>query len=136
MTLTRLLGTVTSRLSTGRSPLPSLDITTASTGLLCWRDLHPQEWQLASLHPLNTDLYEAPRVKWIFRLQHSPHFLGVSTRRRSAFIGTVARVLGRASGQPPKPGGARRRRAGLTAKARAKRQWGLATLRRVISGLV
>src|SRR5262245_34030788 len=55
MTLTRLLGTVTSRLSTGRSPLPSLDITTASTGLLCWRDLHPQEWQLASLHPLNTD---------------------------------------------------------------------------------
>src|SRR5262249_26284671 len=61
MTLTRLLGTVTSRLSTGRSPLPSLDITTASTGLLCWRDLHPQEWQLASLHPLNTDSTPALR---------------------------------------------------------------------------
>jgi hypothetical protein len=32
-------------------------------------------------------------------------------------MATVARVLGRASGQPPKPGGARRRREGLTAKA-------------------
>src|SRR5215510_9276033 len=60
MTLTRLLGTVTSRLSTGRSPLPSPDITTASTGLLCWRDLHPQEWQLASLHPLGTSLEISP----------------------------------------------------------------------------
>src|SRR5262249_48747078 len=59
MTLTRLLGTVTSRLSTGRSPLPSLDITTASTGLLCWRDLHPQEWQLASLHPPELTLVSA-----------------------------------------------------------------------------
>src|SRR5215470_19235598 len=29
---------------------PLLDITTASTGLLCWRDFHPQEWQLDSLH--------------------------------------------------------------------------------------
>jgi Transposase DDE domain group 1 len=25
-------------------------MTTTVTGLLCWRDLHPQEWQLASLH--------------------------------------------------------------------------------------
>src|SRR5262245_41756474 len=33
-----------------RSPLPSLDITTTVTGLLCWRDSHPLEWQLASLH--------------------------------------------------------------------------------------
>src|SRR6516165_2818452 len=29
---------------------PLLDMTTASTGLLCWRDFHPQEWQLDSLH--------------------------------------------------------------------------------------
>src|SRR5262245_63493856 len=29
---------------------PLLDITTASTGLLCRRDFHPQEWQLDSLH--------------------------------------------------------------------------------------
>src|SRR5215471_20263188 len=40
----------TSRLSTVRSPSPPLDITTTSTGLLCRRDLHPLEWQLASLH--------------------------------------------------------------------------------------
>ena len=32
----------------------SLDMTTASTGLLCWRDLHPLEWQLASLHQIRT----------------------------------------------------------------------------------
>src|SRR5580700_6384232 len=43
-------GTFTSRLSTVRSPSPSLDMTTTVTGLLCWRDSHPLEWQLASLH--------------------------------------------------------------------------------------
>ena len=43
-------GTFTSRLPTGRSPFPPLDMTTTSTGLLCRRDLHPLEWQLASLH--------------------------------------------------------------------------------------
>src|SRR5262249_21873541 len=52
MTLTRLLGTVTSRLSTKVGSL--LDITTASTGLLCWRDFHPLEWQLDSLHQIRT----------------------------------------------------------------------------------
>src|SRR5438105_7187104 len=40
----------TSRLPTDRSPSPLLGITTTATGLLCWRDLHPLEWQLASLH--------------------------------------------------------------------------------------
>src|SRR3954465_4753317 len=45
-------GAFTSRLPTGRSPFPSLDMTTTATGLLCWRDFHPQEWQLASLHPI------------------------------------------------------------------------------------
>ncbi len=43
-------GTFTSKLSTDRSPFPLLDITTTPTGLLCWRDSHPLEWQLASLH--------------------------------------------------------------------------------------
>ena len=43
-------GAFTSRLSTDRSPSPSLDITTTASGLLCWRDFHPLEWQLASLH--------------------------------------------------------------------------------------
>src|SRR6202030_2960544 len=40
----------TSRLPTDRLPSPLLDITTTATGLLCWRDSHPLEWQLASLH--------------------------------------------------------------------------------------
>jgi hypothetical protein len=31
---------------------PLLDMTTTVTGLLCWRDFHPQEWQLASLHQI------------------------------------------------------------------------------------
>src|SRR5258708_32622932 len=43
-------GTFTSRLSTDTSPSPSLDITTTVTGLLRWRDSHPLELQLASLH--------------------------------------------------------------------------------------
>src|SRR3954454_1922273 len=43
-------GAFTSRLPAGRSPFPPLDMTTTATGLLCWRDFHPQEWQLASLH--------------------------------------------------------------------------------------
>src|SRR3954454_4231732 len=41
-------GTFTSRLPAGRSPFPPLDMTTTATGLLCWRDFHPQEWQLSS----------------------------------------------------------------------------------------
>jgi hypothetical protein len=44
----------TSRLPAGRSPFLPLDITTTGLELLCWRDLHPQEWQLASLHQIRT----------------------------------------------------------------------------------
>jgi hypothetical protein len=44
----------TSRLPTDRLPSPLLDITTTATGLLCWRDFHPLEWQLASLHQNRT----------------------------------------------------------------------------------
>src|SRR6266487_2317612 len=47
-------GAFTSRLSTDRSPSPLLGMTTTATGLLCWRDLHPLEWQLASLHQNRT----------------------------------------------------------------------------------
>src|SRR5438045_8060362 len=43
-------GAFTSRLPTDRLPSPLLDMTTTATGLLCWRDFHPLEWQLASLH--------------------------------------------------------------------------------------
>src|ERR1700676_1475715 len=42
-------GAFTSRLSAGRAPSPLLDMTTTASGLICWRDFHPQEWQLASL---------------------------------------------------------------------------------------
>ena len=55
-------GTFTSRLSTDRSPSPPLDITTTATGLLCWRDSHPPEWQLASLHGQRQN----PKPKWEF----------------------------------------------------------------------
>src|SRR6266404_6240350 len=44
----------TSRLPTDRSPSPLLDMTTTASGLLCWRDFHPLEWQLASLHQNRT----------------------------------------------------------------------------------
>src|SRR6266481_5129313 len=47
-------GAFTSRLPTDRLPSPLLDMTTTATGLLCWRDLHPLEWQLASLHQNRT----------------------------------------------------------------------------------
>jgi hypothetical protein len=36
-------GTFTSWLPACRSPFPPLDMTTTVTGLLCWRDFHPQE---------------------------------------------------------------------------------------------
>ena len=42
-------GAFTSRLPTDRLPSPLLDMTTTAAGLLCWRDFHPLEWQLASL---------------------------------------------------------------------------------------
>jgi len=41
--VSRPTGAFTSRLSTGRSPFPLLDMTTTVTGLLCWRDFHPLE---------------------------------------------------------------------------------------------
>src|SRR6202047_4494165 len=47
-------GAFTSRLPTDRLPSPLLDMTTTATGLLCWRDFHPLEWQLASLHQIRT----------------------------------------------------------------------------------
>jgi hypothetical protein len=52
-------GALTSRLSTARSPSPLLDMTTTVTGLLCWRDSHPLEWQLASLHQIRTCSFPA-----------------------------------------------------------------------------
>src|SRR3974390_1714127 len=52
-------GAFTSRLPTDRLSSPLLDITTTATGLLCWRDFHPREWQLASLHQIRTCSFPA-----------------------------------------------------------------------------
>src|ERR1700704_308752 len=59
-------GAFTSRLPTDRLPSPLLDMTTTATGLLCWRDSHPLEWQLASLHQTltTTSSISAARPKW------------------------------------------------------------------------
>src|SRR4051812_42636587 len=38
--------------SGGSVAFPAAGYDYNSTGLLCWRDFHPQEWQLASLHPI------------------------------------------------------------------------------------
>ena len=57
-------GASTSRLSTDRSPSPLLDMTTTATGLLCWRDSHPLEWQLASLHQTRMCRFPASGSSW------------------------------------------------------------------------
>src|SRR5665811_533554 len=41
------------------SPSPLLDITTTATGLRGWRDSHPLEWQLASLHGHSRPMHSA-----------------------------------------------------------------------------
>src|SRR6516225_9012049 len=57
-------GASTSRLSTDRPPSPLLDMTTTATGLLCWRDFHPLEWQLASLHQTRMCRFPASGSSW------------------------------------------------------------------------
>src|SRR6266403_998554 len=47
-------GAFTSRLPTDRLPSPWLAMNTTAPGLLWWRDFHPLEWQLASLHQNRT----------------------------------------------------------------------------------
>src|SRR6516165_6349075 len=57
-------GTLRARLvSAGRSPFLLLDMTTTASGLLCWRDFHPLERQLASLH-LFDDLVGATEQRY------------------------------------------------------------------------
>src|SRR5262249_46107943 len=85
-------GASTSRLSTDRSPSPLLDMTTTATGLLCWRDFHPPEWQLASLHQIldaqaDADwraFAQAPEGSCVRTL------LGVPMRREGVLIGAIA----------------------------------------------
>src|SRR5215471_19659772 len=63
----------TSRLPTDRSPSPLLGMTTAVTGLLCWRDLHPLEWQLASLHQNRTCGFPAYGLYGAFAVKGTSH---------------------------------------------------------------
>jgi hypothetical protein len=48
-------------------------MTTASTGLLCWRDFHPLEWQLASLQGLRM-MPTFPRSPLRFRKAGFPRY--------------------------------------------------------------
>src|SRR6202011_4171347 len=77
----------TSRLPTDRLPSPLLDMTTTATGLLCWRDFHPLEWQLASLHQIRTCSFPA----------YGSH-LGCLTAKRLFGQGWRTRGLGRKAG--------------------------------------
>jgi hypothetical protein len=66
-------GAFTSRLSTDRSPSSLLDMTTTATGLLCWRDSHPLEWQLASLHQNRTCGFPAYGLYGAFFVKRTSH---------------------------------------------------------------
>jgi hypothetical protein len=85
--------TFTSRLSTGRSSFPSLDITTVALSKLHRRDFHPLEHQLASLHLLHI------RMTLSFT---TPRRFNRRTRRPAMtreptpnyFLGVVAAIVG------------------------------------------
>src|SRR3954469_7469021 len=80
-------GTFTSRLPAGRSPFPPLDMTTTATGLLCWRDFHPQEWQLASLHRIYSGSRPWTQVhaRWLSNLsfEHPAQYLVLREYRQA-----------------------------------------------------
>src|SRR4051795_10449296 len=80
-------GTFTSRLPAGRSPFPPLDMTTTATGLLCWRDFHPQEWQLASLHRIYSGSRPWTQVhaRWLSSLsfEHPAQYLVLREYRQA-----------------------------------------------------
>src|SRR6516162_3952953 len=66
-------GAFTSRLPTDRLPSPLLDMTTTATGLLCWRDFHPLERQLASLHQNRTLIRACRRLRRKCPIRSLPH---------------------------------------------------------------
>src|SRR5665811_1771944 len=87
-------GTFTSRLSTDRSPSPLLDITTTETGLLCWRDSHPLEWQLASLHGHSLPIHSAPmstNVRYAPNSDHSRHGSELTRCAKSDIMRVISR---------------------------------------------
>jgi hypothetical protein len=92
------------------------------------------EWPQATAPIL--DLYEGLACQDVFREQHFllfASFKGSSRGRSSALMARRPLCLAALSGQSQSPEGRAGRREGLTAKARAERQWCLAiTLRRVL----
>jgi penicillin-insensitive murein DD-endopeptidase len=54
-------------------------MTTTATGLLCWRDLHPLERQLASLHPLANPNDPATPARELFGRQTAPASVAART---------------------------------------------------------
>ena len=50
-------------------------MTTTATGLLCWRDSHPLEWQLASLHQI-VPWSTLCRADWVRDVQSLPRAAG------------------------------------------------------------
>src|SRR5258705_10065370 len=80
----------TSRLPTDRSPSPLLDMTTTASGLLCWRDSHPLEWQLASLHQIRTGPNSGIRLPpWVC---DGKAFFVTVCRMRSSACDTLTRL--------------------------------------------
>ena len=93
-------GAFTSGLPAGWSPFPLPDITTTATGLLCWRDSHPLEWQLASLHLLLHRSGLSPHTPCRFLPAHS------LALRPAELLNRLKRPLSRGSspaGYPAEP---------------------------------
>jgi hypothetical protein len=85
-------GAFTSGLSAGWSPFPLQDITTTATGLLCWRDSHPLEWQLASLHLLLHRDGLAPSTPSLPVSRRTPVFPRKQTRQATAGMSQMCPV--------------------------------------------
>ena len=66
-------------------------MTTTATGLLCWRDFHPQEWQLASLHQITDE-----QIRDLAWLQYA--FLAVEAEYRNAERDTLHKEVQQRTG--------------------------------------
>src|SRR4051812_32462952 len=73
--------------SGGSVALPAAGYDYNSTGLLCWRDSHPQEWQLASLHRIYSGSRPWTKVhaRWLSNLsfEHPAQYLVLREYRQA-----------------------------------------------------
>jgi hypothetical protein len=69
-------------------------MTTTATGLLCWRDFHPQERQLASLHQITDE-----QIRDLAWLQSA--FLAVEAEHRRAERETLREEVQQRTGALP-----------------------------------